>query len=88
MLFFSLKGLTALAGVLLLFWHMRSVRRGVDSLGQWLRYLTLLYFAVLMAGASLDQWASDAPINWYNVAGLGGAALLILTMVVTIREDR
>jgi uncharacterized membrane protein YhdT len=86
--FYSIKGVAALVGVLLLFWHMRSVRRRVDSLGQWLRYLTLLYVAVLMAGASLDQFTSDAPINWYNFAALGFPVLLILAMVVSIREDR
>lgn len=86
--FFSVKGIAALVGVALLFFHMRQVRGRVRSLGQWLRYLTLLYIAVLMAGASLDQFTSDAPINWYNLAALGFPVLLILAMVVSIREDR
>jgi uncharacterized membrane protein YhdT len=86
--FYSVKGVFALVAVVLLFVHMRQIRGQVNSLGQWLRYLTLLYVAVLMTGTSLDQFTSDAPINWYNIAAIGFPVLLIVTMVVSIRESR
>lgn len=86
--FYIAKGLVSLVATALLLWHMRAVKRGPVSLDRWLRYLSLLFFAVLITGASFDQVMSDAPISWYNVGGLVGAALLILTVCVSISEDR
>lgn len=86
--FYWTKGIAALVAVLLLLWHMRGVKRESVYLGQWLRYLTLLYFAVLLTGAAVDQVHSDAVVSWYNVGGLVGALVLIVAMVVSIAEER
>lgn len=85
--FFIAKGLVSLVATALLLFHMRAVKRGPISLDRWLRYLSLLFFAVLVTGASIDQLTSAAEISWYNVGGLVGAALLILTVCVSITED-
>lgn len=86
--FFVLKGSVSLVAVALLLWHMRTVKRGALTLGRWLRYLSLLFFALLIAGASIDQMQSDAPVNWYNVGGLVGAFVLILAAAVSLLESR
>src|SRR5690349_2022965 len=84
--FYIVKGLGALVATILLVAHMQIAWGSIEKLGQRLRYLTLFYFAVLMTAASVGQTATDQPINWWNVGGFGGAALLVVTMVVSIKE--
>ena len=87
-LFYILKGCVALAATLLLLFHMQKVWTYVTKLGQRLRYLTLLYFSVLITYASVEQVRMQEIVNSRNVAALFGMFLLVVTMVVSIREDR
>lgn len=85
---FVLKGIVSLVATALLLFHMRAVKREAITLGRWLRYLSLLFFAVLLTGASIDQVKSDAPLNWYNIGGLVGGSVLIVAVGVSIAEER
>lgn len=86
-LFFIVKGVLALTATVLLVWHMARKSEPM-TMGQQLRYLTLLYFAVLVTGASADQTGSHAPVNWYNIGGFVGVVLLILAAAVSLHESR
>ena len=86
--FYYAKGTIALAATLLLIVHMQIVWSYVVKLGQRLRYLTLLYFSVLITYASVEQVRMGELVNSRNVAALFGMFLLVVTMVVSIREDR
>lgn len=86
--FFYLKGAIALIGTITLIWHMNRSWEKFTSRGQQLRYITLLYFAVLLTAASVEQVEQGADVNLRNIGAIVGVALLVYTMVVTIREDR
>lgn len=86
-LFYWVKGVLSLVAVGLLLAHMRHVRtHEALTLGRWLRYLVLLYLAVLMAGASVEQVSDSAIVSYRNLGGLVGSVVLIVAMVVSIRE--
>lgn len=85
--FYVLKGVLALAGTVLLVAHMARKREPM-TLGQLLRYCTLLYLAALITGASADQSQSHAAVNWYNLAVIPGVVLLIVAAVVSLHESR
>lgn len=87
-LFYFVKGIVALTATLLLISHMSRKWASITSLGQRLRYLTLFYFAGLITFKSVDQAANHDAVTWSAIAAFGGAALLVFTSVVSIREDR
>ena len=61
----------------------------VHQWGQRLRYLTLLYFAVLITYASVEQAQGHADeIASRHLGALVGVLLLVVTMFVSIREHR
>lgn len=94
--FFVIKGVIGLVAVIGLIVHMNKSWDTFDvapngrreTIGQRLRYLTLLYFAVLLSGASLEQIKDNAEISLRNIGALGGAVLLVLTVIVSIDEAR
>lgn len=85
--FYVIKGLLALLGTCLLIRHMARKTEPM-TLGQTLRYLTLLYLAVLITGASVEQTNQDAAVNYRNLAVIPGLVLLIAAAVVSLRESR
>ncbi len=86
--FYYLKGAVALTATVALIVHMQTVWTYVVKLGQRLRYLTLLYFAVLITYASVEQIRMNELVDSRNVASLFGVVLLIVTMAVSVHEDR
>jgi hypothetical protein len=87
-LFYVIKGALSLVATVLLLSHMREVRREEITTGRWLRYLVLLYFAVLLTGASLEQVGDEAIVSYRNLGGLLGSVALIVAVVVSITETR
>lgn len=85
--FYIWKGIAALVGTLLLIWHMARKREAM-TLGQTLRYLSLLYLAVLITGASVEQTSQDVVVNYRNLAAIPGVALLIVAACVSLYESR
>jgi uncharacterized membrane protein YeiB len=85
--FFVWKGILALIGTILLVAHMARKREPM-TLGQTLRYLSLLYLAVLITGASVEQSNQDAVVNYRNLAAIPGVALLIVAACVSLYESR
>lgn len=85
--FFILKGVAALVGTCLLISHMAR-KSETASLGQTLRYLTLLYLAVLITSASVEQVSQDAEVYYRNLAVIPGIVLLIVAAAVSLAEAR
>lgn len=86
--FFLVKGILALTSTLLIILHMNWVWWKITTLGQRLRYLTLLAFSILIAGGSVEQVKDNALVNYRNLGGLAVTIMLIVAMLVSIREDR
>lgn len=84
--FYILKGMLSLAATCLLIIHMHRTWDATASPGQRLRYLSLLYFAVLITASSVEQTQQDVAVNYRNVGAIIGVGLLIYTMVVSLRE--
>lgn len=87
--FYILKGGLSLVATALLLFHMRKVKaQEALTLGRWLRYLVLLYLAVLMTGASVEQVSDESLVSYRNLGSLVGAVVLIIATVVSIHESR
>lgn len=86
--FFYLKGFLALVATLALIVHMTLTWHSVESWGRRLRYITLLYFAVLITASSVDQVHGNVLVDWRSLASIVGVVLLVATMGVSIREDK
>lgn len=86
--FYVTKGLVAVTAVILTLIHMSRTWPSIRSTGQRLRYIALLMVTVLIASGSTAQIDEDAPVAGRNVGGLIAAALVIVAMVVSIRQDR
>lgn len=84
--FYYLKATTWLVGSVLLIWYMN--RHWVDRWGQRLRFLTFLYYGMLGTWRSVVDIKADLPVSPLSTGGLIGAGLLVLTMIVSIREDK
>lgn len=87
--FYIVKGIAALVSTLLLLWHMTGswehlTRHG--SLGQRLRYFTLLGFSVLVTGGSAEQVQEGVEVSYRNLGGMVVTILLAIAMIVSIRE--
>ena len=86
--FYVLKGLLALVSTLMLIFHMTRVWWKINTLGQQLRYLTLLALSVLITGGSAEQLRDGEIVNYRNLGAFLITVMLIVTMVISIREDR
>jgi hypothetical protein len=86
--FYVVKGLTAVAAVVLAGVHMADTWANIPTLAQRLRYFFLLLTVVVIAGGSTAQFQEDAPVHGRNVGGFLIAATACVAMVVSIRQDR
>lgn len=87
--FYVAKGVAALVATILLVWHMSRTWDSISTWGQRLRYYSLLYFAVLLTEASVEQTAQQiVSIYPRNVFGIGGAVLLLAAGAVSLAESR
>jgi hypothetical protein len=87
--FYICKGALSLLGTLLLLKNMDvEWSAPAMSLGRRLRYLSLLTFAVVMTGASVEQATQDAVVNYRNLGAFVAAVVLVVAMVVSLRETR
>lgn len=84
--FHTVKGCVALFATVLLIFHMSEAWNSTRSRGQRLRYLTLLYLAVLITYSSVQQAQQEAAIESRHVGAMIGVVLLVGTMFVSIRE--
>lgn len=85
--FYLVKGVLGMVGTLGLLFFMWKKWEDFKSRGQRLRFMCLLYFSVLVTAASAEQIQEGVEVSLRNIGGLGGAALLILTVVVSVQED-
>lgn len=84
--FYVAKGALALLATIALIVHMARAWDTITGWGPRLRYLTLFYFAVLLVGASVGQSSQHETVNWWNIGGIIGAALLVVAMGVSLAE--
>lgn len=83
---FIIKGVISMFGVLLLVYHMNSEWPRMKSVGQRLRYLVLLAYAVLSTGASAEQISEHSALGYRHLGGLIVSVALLIVMIVSIRE--
>lgn len=86
-LIFTVKGLLALAGVLLLVWHIDRCWGSMRDRAQKARYLCLLGFGVLLAGASAEQLTVGSPLELRHWGSLTMSAALAATALYSIRKS-
>ena len=89
--FFIAKGVLALISTLLLLFHMsmswsRIVAEG--TLGQRMRYYTLLAFSILITGSSAEQYQEGELVSYRHLGAMVVTVLLIYSMVISIREEQ
>lgn len=84
--FYLIKGITSLVATVALVFLMVRIWPHTQGLGQQLRFLCLLYFAVLITAASVEQVNQEAVVNLRNLGALGGAVLLNITVAVSLRR--
>ena len=88
--FYVIKGMCALLSTTLLLYHMTQVwpyLRSNATIGQRMRYYSLLAFSILVTGASGEQVQDGALVNYRNLGSLIVTIMLIVAMVISIRED-
>jgi hypothetical protein len=85
--FFYVKGFVGVIGTTILVMYMNNRWHSFESKGQRLRFITLLYFAVLITAASAEQVMDGVQVSLRNVGAFGGAVLLVYTVYVSVRED-
>lgn len=85
--FYILKGLLALIATVGIVWHMHRTWSDVATRGRRLRYYSLLYFAVLVTYASVEQTASGASVEMRNLGAAIGVVLALYAAYVSLRED-
>lgn len=86
--FYVIKGVVALLATCLLILHMTQTWDRTSGFGQQCRYLTLMYLSGLITFASVEQVKVGETVDYRNLGGMVGAALILLAAVVSIREDR
>lgn len=84
--FLALKGVLAVLGVILLILDMNSRWNRVTSVAQQARYLTLLGFAVLLAGASAEQVGEGMLLSYRHLGAMIMSVALVVTGVLSLRE--
>ena len=85
---FLLKGALGMISVVLLIWHMNRAWCCVKRPAQQMRYLTLLAYAILVAGASVEQVSEGELVSYRHLGSVLVVLLLIITMVVSILDDQ
>lgn len=89
--FYMLKGLLAVAATVLLLVHMTRrwpVLLSEHRLGKRMRYLTLLAYAVLVTGASVEQVHDGSLVSYRNLGSAIVSILLLVTIIISMREER
>lgn len=89
--FFVFKGLLALVSTVLLLVHMTrqwSRLQRTQTLGKRMRYITLLAYSVLVTGASAEQVSEGTLVSYRHLGSVVVAVLLLVTVVISMREDR
>lgn len=86
--FYVAKGLLALTATIGIVWHMSRTWHLVETRGRRLRYYSLLYFAVLITYASVEQTAAGASVELRNIGAAIGVALALYATYVSLGEDR
>ena len=87
-LFYTGKGLLAGLGVLLLIVHMNSCWSCMADPAQRARYLCLLGFGVLLAGASAEQLRDQPGIELRNWGAMVMAAALVAVALYSMSRER
>lgn len=85
--FYYAKGVIGLVGTMTLLWYMNKTWGTFSSLGQRLRFITLLYFAALITAASAEQVRDGIEISLRSIGAMGGGLLLLFTLYISIEED-
>lgn len=85
--FFVVRAVVALVSTIAYLYHMNKVWSHITRWSQRLRYLTLLGWAVLVTARSYGQAVNEAAIEWYSIAAFGLTTLLLITAIVSIREQ-
>lgn len=85
--FFATKGIVSLLSVVLLTYHMTTTEKAM-RLAQRMRYVTLLGFAVVVAGGSGRQLAEGEVIKPEHWGSLIVSIFLVVTALVSIRDER
>jgi hypothetical protein len=86
-LFFAIKGIISVLSVVLLIFHM-STSPQVIRRAQRMRYISLLGFAVVVTGKSAKQVSDNSSIQIDNAAVFIVSVFLLLTAIVSIRDER
>lgn len=85
--FYVVKGVLGLLATVMLIVHMSHTWDRMVSLGQRLRYITLLAFSILVTGATLEQLQQDAGVNYRNLGAMVCVLLLVGAMLASLDED-
>lgn len=85
--FYLVKGCLGVLAVLLLLFHMTMTDWDAMTWGQRLRYLALLFAAVLITYASAEQAAIGIRVDYRNVGGMVLILLIVGAMIVSIHDD-
>lgn len=82
------KGALAILGVLLLIYHMNHEWSHMAHPDQRARYLLLLGYGVLQAGATPEQLEEGIGISYRHLGGLATSIALVVVAVMSIRSYR
>lgn len=85
--FFVIKGVVGILSVLLLTYHMTTSEK-VMRRPQRMRYITLLGFAVVVAGGSARQFAAHEHVEPEHWGSMMMSVFLVVTAVVSIYDER
>jgi hypothetical protein len=85
--FFFVKGIVSILSVVLFIFHM-STSQKVFRLAQRMRYVSLLGFAVVVAGTSARQVTEHSTVRTENIAMFIATIFLLLTAIVSICDER
>lgn len=85
-LYFSVKGVLALCATLLLVTHMNLAWSELMSPGRRLRYMALLYFAVLLTVSTVAQERAHAVVAYTNLGAGVGVIILNVAAIVSLHE--
>ena len=85
--FMAIKGTVSAVGVLLLVFHMNTEWDRMHG-PQKARYLLLLGYAVLVAGASAEQVQEGLPVSYRHLASFALTVALVVVAAWSIRSAR
>jgi len=85
---FLFKGTLGMISVIMLIWHMNQAWCCIKRPSQQMRYLTLLAYAVLVAGASVEQVSEGELVSYRHLGSVVVVLMLIVSMVVSMLDDQ